>query len=86
MILKRDGLILEFFPYPDLDPACSSFSCCFRLEDVGAFFETVLAAGVPEQCHGWPRVHRPRREAWGGTVGGLIDPDGSLIRLVQAPG
>ncbi|HFT0573613.1 TPA: hypothetical protein ACH1RG_005859, partial [Klebsiella pneumoniae] len=25
MILQRGGLQLEFFPYPDLDPATSSF-------------------------------------------------------------
>ncbi|MCA8094123.1 bleomycin resistance protein [Burkholderia anthina] len=83
MILKRDGLLLEFFPHPDLDPATSWFSCCFRLADVGAFFDEVLAAGIAEQATGWPRAHRPKREAWGGTVGALIDPDGSLIRLIQ---
>ncbi|MBY0583410.1 MAG: bleomycin resistance protein [Sphingomonas sp.] len=85
MILKRGGMTLEFFPYPDLDPASSSFGCCFRLDGVAAFFETVIAAGIPETSVGWPRAHRPRREAWGGKVGALIDPDGSLIRLVQAP-
>lgn len=86
MILKRGDLMLEFFPFPDLDPAGSSFSCCFRMDDVGAFFELLSAAGVPETTRGWPRVHRPKRESWGGIVGALIDPDGSLIRLVQAPG
>lgn len=83
MILRRGDLLLEFFPHPGLDPATSWFSCCFRLADVGAFFGEVLAAGIPEQTTGWPRAHRPKREAWGGTVGALIDPDGSLIRLIQ---
>ncbi|TCW83965.1 bleomycin resistance protein [Burkholderia sp. SRS-46] len=83
MILERGDLLLEFFPHPDLDPAASWFSCCFRLDDVDAFFEVVLAAGVPETTTGWPRAHRPKHEAWGGTVGALIDPDGSLIRLIQ---
>lgn len=85
MILRRAGLTVEFFPYPDLDPATSSFSCCFRLDDVRAFFEVVKGAGVPLGTGGWPRAHPPRRESWGGLVGALIDPDGSLIRLVQAP-
>lgn len=84
MILRRGTLVLEFFPYPDLDPAGSSFGCCLRLDDVGGFFEMVLAAGVPERPIGWPRAHRPRRESWGGLVGALIDPDGSLLRLVEA--
>jgi len=83
MILRRGDLLLEFFPHPGLDPATSWFSCCFRLADVGAFFDEVLAAGIPEQTTGWPRAHRPKREAWGGILGALIDPDGSLIRLIQ---
>jgi catechol 2,3-dioxygenase-like lactoylglutathione lyase family enzyme len=83
MILERGGMTLEFFPYPDLDPATSSFGCCLRMDDVGGFFEAVLAAGVPETTTGWPRAHRPKREPWGGLVGALIDPDGTLVRLVQ---
>ncbi len=83
MILERGELTLEFFPHPDLDPASSWFSCCFRLEDVGGFFDLVLAAGVPETTEGWPRAHRPKQEPWGGLVGALIDPDGTLIRLIQ---
>jgi hypothetical protein len=85
MILKRGSMTLEFFPYPDLDPSSSSFGCCFRMQDVGAFYADIIAAGVPEGTVGWPRAHRPKREAWGGIVGGLIDQDGTLIRLVQAP-
>ncbi|MBC2660891.1 hypothetical protein H7F50_03935 [Novosphingobium flavum] len=85
MILERGGLTLEFFPYPDLDPAQSSFGCCLRLDDVTAFCAVIEAAGVPETTVGWPRFHRPRREAWGGWVGALIDPDGTLLRLVQEP-
>lgn len=83
MILRRDTLLIEFFPHPQLDPATSWFSCCFRLADVDAFFAGVLQAGVPEATTGWPRAHRPRQEAWGGRVGALIDIDGTLIRLVQ---
>lgn len=85
MILKRNDLILEFFSYPDLDPASSSFGACFRMEDVAPLFDAVIAAGVPEATTSWPRAHRPKLESWGGLVGAMIDPDGNLIRLVQAP-
>jgi len=85
MIVKRGDLILEFFPHPGLNPAESWFSCCLRLDDIGNFFDAVLSAGVPEQATGWPRAHRPKQEAWGGIVGALIDPDGTLLRLVQSP-
>lgn len=86
MILESSGLTLEFFPYPNLDPAGSSFGCRLRLDDVAAFADVALAAGVAEGSVGWPRLHRPRREHWGGLVGALVDPDGTLLRLVQASG
>lgn len=85
MILRHGDMTLEFFPYPDLDPAGSSFSCCFRMGDVGTFYTKILAAGVAEKNSGWPRAHKPKPEPWGGIVGALIDPDGTLIRLVQSP-
>ncbi|WP_027543063.1 bleomycin resistance protein [Bradyrhizobium sp. WSM2254] len=83
MILKRGDVTLEFFPHADLDPATSWFSCCLRLDDVNAFFAAVLTAGVPEMTTGWPRAHLPKREAWGGLVGAVIDPDGTLVRIIQ---
>ena len=85
LILHRGGLVLEFFPYPDLDPATSSFGCCLRLEDADAFHAECQAADIPESTLGWPRIHRPRLEASGMRIGALIDPDGSLLRLVQNP-
>lgn len=83
MILTRGDVVLEFFPYPDLDPATSSFGCCLRLDDVAAFHQLCLGAGVPERTTGWPRVHAPKLEASGLLIGALIDPDGSLLRLVR---
>jgi catechol 2,3-dioxygenase-like lactoylglutathione lyase family enzyme len=83
MILEKGSITLEFFPHPDLDPAKSCFSCCLRLADVDSFFDDILQSGVPETMLGWPRAHRPKQEAWGGRVGALIDPDGTLLRLVH---
>ena len=62
MILKRDGLALEFFPYPDLDPLESSFGSCLRLDDVAAFYETCRDAGIPEARAGQPRLKAPQVE------------------------
>ena len=83
MILTRGGLTLEFFPYPDLDPAASSFSCCLRLDDLDGFYAACKAADLPEQCWGAPRLHAPAVEASGLRIGALIDPDGTLLRLIQ---
>ena len=83
MILTRGDLTLEFFPYPDLDPLQSSFGCCLRLDDLDAFYAVCKAAGLPETSVGQPRLHSPRLEPWGGRVGFMIDPDGTLLRLIQ---
>ena len=85
MILGRDGMTLEFFPFPDLDPATSSFSCCLRLDDVDAFYQDCLATGLLETTRGFPRLHPPRMEQSGLRIGALIDPDGTLVRLVGNP-
>jgi hypothetical protein len=83
LILRRNGVTLEFFPLPGLDPSTSSFSCCLRLDDVDSFYSVCRAAEIPETTHGWPRIHPPRRELSGLRIGALIDPDGSLLRLIQ---
>ena len=85
MILKRSGLVLEFFPYPDLDPLKSSFGCCLRLDDLRAFYGICRAAGIPESRTGAPRLQPPREEASGMTIAYMVDPDGTLLRLVQNP-
>ena len=83
MILKRGGLTLEFFPHPELDPLTSNFSCCLRLDDLDPFYAACLATGLPETCWGQPRLHPPKLEESGMRIGALIDPDGTLIRLIQ---
>lgn len=85
LILTRGDLVLEFFPDPDIDPATSAFGSCLRLDDLDAFYAVCRATGIPERTTGWPRLHPPKPEAWGGRVGALIDPDGSLLRLIQGP-
>jgi hypothetical protein len=83
MILKRGGLTLEFFPFKDLDPAQSSFSCCLRLDDLDDFVAQVQSAHIPVACWGFPRLHLPSLEDSGLRIAYLVDMDGSLIRLIQ---
>lgn len=83
MILRRGGVSLEFFPFPDLNPAESSFSCCLRLDDMAGLYQSCLDAGLPEQHRGMPRLHPPRREGSGLTIAYMVDPDGTLLRLIQ---
>ena len=83
MILSRGEVQLEFFPYPDLDPYQSSFSCCIRLDDLGAIMAQVEASGVPDARQGIPRYHPAAPDPSGLTIAYLIDPDGTLLRLIQ---
>jgi len=87
MILHRgppgNRVTLEFFPYPDLNPAQSSFSCCIRLDNLSEFMEQLEASDVPLASSGIPRFHAAKLEHSGLTIGYLNDIDGSLIRLIQ---
>lgn len=83
LILSRGDLTLEFFPYPDLDPHQSSFSCCLRLDDLAAILAQVETSGVPDARVGIPRFHPAAPDPSGLTIAYLIDPDGTLLRLIQ---
>jgi len=83
MILKRGGLALEFFPYPDLDPTQSSFGACLRLDELQRFYDAALATGLREAETGIPRLVPPKLQHSGMRIGYLVDPDGSLLHLVQ---
>ena len=83
MILKRGTLALEFFSHPQLDPSESWFSCCLRLDDLAGFYDACTQAGLPEMCWGQARVRPPHQEESGFTAGTLVDPDGTLVRLIQ---
>lgn len=83
LILTRGSLSLEFFPYADLDPATSSFGSCLRVDDLDAFYRGCVEAGIPEAQTGFPRLQPPRMEGSGLRIGALLDPDGSLLRLIQ---
>ena len=85
MILKRGTVALEFFPYAELDPLGNYSSSCLRLDDMASFYDQALAAGIPEAQLRFPRLTPPAREASGLTIAYLVDPDGSLIRLIQNP-
>ncbi len=82
MILARGNMSIEFFPHRDLKPEESWFSCCLWLDDMVAFYRQCVDAGVPEG-KGYPHIDAPKKLADGHMISTMIDPDGSLIRLLQ---
>jgi hypothetical protein len=83
MIMRRGALELEFFPYPDLDPAQSSFSACIRVDDLDALYADFSRAGVKVDHCSVPRIMPPRTEPFGLRLFFLIDPNGSLLRCID---
>lgn len=79
MILQRSELTLEFFPHLELDPLTSWFSCCLRLDDLDAFHAVCRKSGIPEAC----KVTSYQVGSWGRRVAAFVDPDGTLVRLIQ---
>lgn len=82
LITARKGVTLEFFPHPALDPATSWFSCCLRLDDVDGFMHACRVAGIEKKTRGFPRIHMPEVQS-DFRMGALIDPDGTLLRIIE---
>lgn len=83
LILRRGDLALEFFSFPDLDPAESSFQCSIRVDDVDDLYRQVAASGVPERTTGIPRLLPVRLQPWGHRTGFLVDLDGTQLHLIE---
>ena len=80
LVLKRGSIALGFFPHPN--PKKSWFCCCLHLDAVDAFFDVCTVAEIPEATTGQPRIHAPTYHG-DMKIGALIDPDGSLIRVMN---
>lgn len=81
MILSRGPLVIEFFPYPDLNPRDSSFGACVRVADVDGLYAAWASANLPTT--GIPRLTVPVNEFWGFRASYLVDPNGSLLRCLS---
>jgi catechol 2,3-dioxygenase-like lactoylglutathione lyase family enzyme len=83
MIMERGSLMIEFFQHPKLKPKESWFSCCLRVDDLDALHAVCKATGLTDDCRAIPRLHPIEVEAWGSRSSAFVDPDGTLVRLIQ---
>lgn len=81
--LRRGGIRLEFFRFPELEPARSSFMCSIRVDDVETLYRQIAESGVSEGTIGFPRLHPIRMQPWGQRAGFLLDPDGTQLALIE---
>lgn len=83
MILRRDGMEVEFFPHPELDPVQSWFSACMRLDDMEGVFSEWSNTGVDQSGTSLPRLGAPVKFDGAPRMFFLHDPDGSLWRVID---
>lgn len=83
MILHRDGMVVEFFPHPNLDPKSSWFSACMRVDDLDDLHASFQSANLPSDPRSIPRMTPPEDIAPGVRMFALVDADGSLWRCLQ---
>lgn len=79
LILERGGIRLEFFA-ARVDPANSWHSASIRTLALDGLYADFSKAGLP--AAGIPRLEPPRPIAPDLRMAALVDPDGSLIRIL----
>jgi catechol 2,3-dioxygenase-like lactoylglutathione lyase family enzyme len=83
MILRRGGLVLEFFPHPEVDPKASWFSACIRADDPDALLAEWQGAGLAGDRISIPRLTGFFKHGQAPRMFALVDPDGSLLRVID---
>lgn len=83
MILTCGDTQVEFFSHPQLNPADSWFSACLRSTDVDGLHERFSNAGLPTDPEGIPRLTDFFRPENAPRMFALVDPDGSLWRVID---
>lgn len=86
LILRRGGVVLEFFLAPEHDPYASWFMASIRISDLDELYDAVRASGVREAGVGIPRLVPVALREWGQRAGYLIDLDGTQLHLIEDRG
>ncbi len=83
MILQRVGLVLEYFPHPEVDKWSSWFSACIRVDDVATLLEDWQQVGLPTDPKSIPRLTGIFKPGNAPRMFALVDEDGSLLRVID---
>lgn len=86
LILRRGGVVLEFFLAPEIDPYSSGYMVSIRVADLDDLYDRVHASGIPERSTGIPRLVPVALQEWGQRAGYLVDLDGTQLHLIEDAG
>lgn len=82
MILQRGTLELEFFSHPGIDRGSSWFSACIRVDDPDALHAAWSQLNLPTDPAAIPRITGFFTPGDAPRMFALVDPDGSLLRVM----
>ena len=84
MVLSKEGMHIEFFPHPDLNPRDSWFSACLRMPEIDALHGEWSLLGISTDSTAIPRLTAiTDATAPVPRIFYLVDPDGSLWRVIE---
>jgi catechol 2,3-dioxygenase-like lactoylglutathione lyase family enzyme len=83
LMLARGPLELEFFAHPALEPSESWFSACLRVGDPDGLLAVWQQVGLPSDPKAIPRLTGFFTPAGAPRMFALVDPDGSLLRVID---
>jgi hypothetical protein len=83
LILSRGPLVIEFFPHPTVNPLTSWFSACVRVDDLDGLLSAWRGAGLPSDPKATPRLTEVFKQPGVPRMFALVDPDGSLLRVLD---
>jgi len=84
--LQRGPRELEFFPHPTVDPRSSCFSACVRVDDLVGWRAAWKTVGLPSNSTATPRLTDIFQLPDAPQMFALVDPDGSLPRVLDNGG
>jgi catechol 2,3-dioxygenase-like lactoylglutathione lyase family enzyme len=79
VIVRRAGLELHFFLWPQLDPASTYAGCYIRVADVDSLYQDFASARLP--ARGIPSLGGIEKKFYSMREFRLVDPNGNLLRV-----
>jgi len=79
LMLQKDAIQIHFFKFEALDPTLNYGQVYIRLNDIDAFYQSLLDKKVAIHPSGFPQV-----KPWGQKEFSLLDPDHNLLTFGQS--